>query len=80
MTSTDGRWVASSRWMPAARAFWAMRAMSCSTFLPTIIIMSANSSMTTTMYGSRASGAPSFSGSGEASVSPACSAASMRLL
>ena len=51
ITSTDGRCVASTRWMPAARAFCAMRAISCSTFLPTIIIMSANSSITTTMYG-----------------------------
>ena len=36
---------------PAARAFCAMRAISSSTFLPTIIIMSANSSTTTTMVG-----------------------------
>ncbi len=48
-TSTEGRWVASIRWMPEARAFWARRAMSSSTFLPTTIIMSANSSMMTTM-------------------------------
>ncbi|MNT95669.1 hypothetical protein D3C72_2375920 [compost metagenome] len=51
MTSTDGRWVARIRWMPAARAFCARRAISSSTFLPTIIIMSANSSTTTTMVG-----------------------------
>jgi len=38
--------------MPAARAFCASRAMSSSTFLPTIIIMSANSSMKMTMNGS----------------------------
>ena len=42
--------------MPAARAFCARRAMSSSTFLPTIIIMSANSSMKTTMNGSVSSG------------------------
>ena len=51
MTSTDGRWVASTRWMPDALAFCASRAMSSSTFLPTIIIRSASSSITTTMYG-----------------------------
>jgi len=38
MTSTLGRWVATIRWMPAARAFWAIRAISSSTFLPTTII------------------------------------------
>ena len=49
MTSTDGRCVARIRWMPEARAFCASRAISSSTFLPTIIIMSASSSMMTTM-------------------------------
>src|SRR5437867_2028369 len=34
MTSTDGRCVARIRWMPAARAFCAMRATSSSTFFP----------------------------------------------
>ena len=34
MTSTDGRWVATRRWIPAARAFCARRAISSSTFLP----------------------------------------------
>src|SRR5690554_6292395 len=48
-TSTEGRWVASIRWIPAALAFWARRAISSSTFLPTIMNMSANSSITTTM-------------------------------
>ncbi|MCY1453729.1 hypothetical protein D9M71_707410 [compost metagenome] len=52
ITSTDGRWVARIKWIPAARAFCAIRAISSSTFLPTIIIMSANSSTTTTMVGS----------------------------
>ena len=33
MTSTDGRCVARIRWMPAARAFWAMRATEVSTSL-----------------------------------------------
>ncbi len=53
ITSTDGRCVARMRWMPEARAFCASRAISSSTFLPTIIIRSASSSMMTTMYGSR---------------------------
>ena len=56
ITSTDGRWVARIRWMPAARAFWARRAISSSIFLPTTIIRSASSSMTTTMIGSFDSG------------------------
>ncbi|KAG0921601.1 hypothetical protein G6F32_015030 [Rhizopus arrhizus] len=56
ITSTDGRCVARIRWMPAARAFCARRAISSSTFLPTIIIMSANSSMKMTMNGSVSSG------------------------
>ena len=38
--------------MPEARAFCASRVINSSTFLPTIIIRSASSSMTTTMYGS----------------------------
>ena len=38
--------------MPAARAFCARRAISSSIFLPTTIIRSASSSMTTTMNGS----------------------------
>ena len=38
--------------MPEARAFCARRAINSSTFLPTIIIMSASSSMMTTMNGS----------------------------
>ena len=55
ITSTEGRWVARTRWIPAARAFCASRAISSSTFLPVSIIMSASSSTTTTMYGSFAS-------------------------
>ena len=51
ITSTDGRCVATIMWMPDARAFCASRAISSSTFLPTIIIMSASSSMITTMNG-----------------------------
>ncbi len=56
ITSTDGRCVASTRWMPAARAFCAIRAISSSTFLPTTIIRSASSSMTMTIIGSLSSG------------------------
>ncbi len=59
ITSTDGRCVARIRWMPAARAFCAIRAISSSTFLPTTIIRSASSSITTTMFGSRPSGSGS---------------------
>ena len=49
MTSTDGRWVARIRWMPAARAFCAIRATLVSTSLGAHIMRSANSSITTTM-------------------------------
>ena len=62
-TSTDGRCVARIRWMPAARAFCAIRAISSSIFLPVTIIRSASSSITTTMYGI------SSSGSGDSGVS-----------
>ena len=55
ITSTEGRCVARMRWMPAARAFCASRAISSSTFLPVSIIMSASSSTTTTIQGSFAS-------------------------
>src|SRR5437773_1288119 len=41
--------VARIRCTPAARAFWARRAISSSTFLPDTIIRSASSSMMTTM-------------------------------
>jgi hypothetical protein len=51
MTSTDGRWVAMIRWMPAARAIWARRCTAPSMSLPATIIRSATSSMTTTRKG-----------------------------
>ncbi len=51
MTFTDGRWVARMRWMPIARAFWASIASGVSTSAAQVIIRSASSSMTTTMYG-----------------------------
>ena len=47
-TSTDGRWVASTRWMPAARASWVIRTIASSTSRGAIIIRSASSSTTTT--------------------------------
>jgi hypothetical protein len=53
MTFTLGRWVATMRWMPTARAFWAMRVMLSSTSRAATIIRSFNSSTTTTMYGIR---------------------------
>ena len=53
ITLTDGRCVAMIRWMPTARAFWAMRVMDSSTSRAATIIRSLSSSTTTTMYGSR---------------------------
>ena len=49
MTSTEGRWVAMIRWMPAARAIWARRWTAASMSLPATSIRSAISSTTTTM-------------------------------
>ncbi len=46
MTSTDGRWVASTRWIPTARAIWAMRQTDSSTSRAATIIRSFNSSTT----------------------------------
>ena len=51
ITSTEGLCVAKSIWIPAALAFWARRAIRCSTFLPTTIIRSANSSTAITIKG-----------------------------
>ena len=53
MTLTDGRWVAITRWMPTARAIWAMRAMESSTSRAATIMRSASSSTTTRMNGRR---------------------------
>ena len=44
MTSTDGRWVAITRWMPTARAIWAMRTMESSTSRAATIMRSFSSS------------------------------------
>ena len=49
MTFTDGRCVATMRWIPMARASCAIRAIGCSTSLPAVMMRSANSSMSTTM-------------------------------
>ena len=49
ITSTVGFCVASTRWMPTARLFWARRMMCCSTSLAAVIIRSAISSATMTM-------------------------------
>ena len=52
ITSTDGRCVASRRWMPTARDFCASRMTASSTSAGETIMRSASSSMTTRMYGS----------------------------
>ena len=49
MTLTLGRCVATIRWMPTARAFWAMRVIDSSTSRAATIIRSLSSSTTTTM-------------------------------
>ena len=48
MTSTDGRWVASTRWMPTARAICARRAIGSSISAGAVSMRSASSSITTT--------------------------------
>ncbi len=55
-TFTEGRWVARTRWIPVARAFWARRTIGSSTVRPSRIIRSASSSMMMTMYGMRSAG------------------------
>ena len=52
MTSDDGLWVASIRWIPQNLATAVMRLIDVSSSLPTASIRSANSSMMTMMYGS----------------------------
>ena len=51
MTSTDGRCVAITRWMPAARASCVRRQILVSTSFCATIIRSASSSMMTTICG-----------------------------
>ena len=55
-TSTDGRWVAITKWMPVARASCASRTSWASTSTGATIIRSASSSRMTTQYGSGPSG------------------------
>ena len=50
-TSTLGRWVASTRWMPEARASCVMRTIESSTSRGATIMRSASSSTTTSRYG-----------------------------
>jgi hypothetical protein len=52
ITSTEGRCVASTRWIPTARDFCASRMTASSTACGEIIIRSASSSITTRRYGS----------------------------
>ena len=52
-TSTLGRWVASTRWMPAALASWVMRTTESSTSRGATIIRSASSSTITSDVGIR---------------------------
>ena len=70
MTSTDGRWVAITRWMPTARAIWAMRTMESSTSRAATIMRSFNSSTITRMKGRACGG----SGSGSRSASSSTAA------
>ncbi len=53
MTSTEGRCVATTRWIPVARASCARRVMAFSTWIGADIMRSASSSMMRTMYGTR---------------------------
>ena len=55
MMSVDGRCVASTRWMPVARDFWASLMIESSTSAGATIIRSASSSITQRMCGSGAS-------------------------
>ena len=52
ITSAEGRWVAMTRCIPAARPICATRQMDSSTSLAATSIRSASSSMTTTTVGS----------------------------
>ena len=49
MTSTDGRWVAMTRWIPTARAICAMRQIDSSTSRAATIMRSFSSSTTIKM-------------------------------
>ena len=53
ITFVDGRWVATTKWIPTALAFCAILQMESSTSLGATIIKSDNSSTTTRMNGKR---------------------------
>ena len=59
ITFTDGRCVASTRWIPTARAICAMRTTESSTARPATIIRSLSSSTMITMKGKRSNMFPS---------------------
>ena len=80
MTSTEGLCVANIRCIPAALAFWAILAIKCSTFFPTSIIMSANSSTTTTIDGRVSKYSSSSGRSGFIICLPLAAASSIFLL
>ena len=63
--------MAITRWMPTARAIWAMRVIESSTSRAATIMRSFSSSMITTMNGSRST----FSEPGSGSSSPLFKAA-----
>ena len=69
MTSTEGRCVARTRWMPTARAICAMRTTDSSTSRAATIIRSLSSSTTMTMKGSGSNSSSSPSSSIAASSS-----------
>ena len=82
ITSTDGRCVAITRWMPTARAICAMRTMESSTSRAATIIRSLSSSTTTRMKGSGWTGLLLVEASSSASTagwsSPSARAAASR--
>ena len=53
ITSTDGRWVATTMWMPVARVICARRQITSSKSAGATIIRSASSSTMMTRYGRR---------------------------
>ena len=60
ITSMVGRCVASTMWMPTARAMAASRARVDSSSLPVVAMRSANSSITIDDVGKRSARAPSW--------------------
>ena len=74
ITSTEGRWVAITMWIPDARAICASRCMQASISFPATIMRSAISSTITTMNGSVSGKYSSVSmiGSPVCSSTPVC--------